>query len=54
MNKNKSEITNHNYFGYVRVSTRTQNIDRQVHKLRKIGVPEENIYIDKISGARFD
>ena len=48
MNKNKSEITNHNYFGYVRVSTRTQNIDRQVHKLRKIGVPEENIYIDKI------
>ena len=41
MNKNKSEITNHNYFGYVRVSTRTQNIDRQVHKLRKIGVPEE-------------
>ena len=54
MNKNKSEITNHNYFGYVRVSTRTQNIDRQIHKLQQIGVPEENIYIDKISGARFD
>jgi DNA invertase Pin-like site-specific DNA recombinase len=37
----------------VRVSTREQNEDRQMIALKKLGVPEENIYIDKRSGKDF-
>ena len=39
-------------FGYARVSTTTQNLDRQIHQLRAHGVEEEHIYTDKISGAK--
>ena len=41
-------------YGYVRVSTKEQNEDRQVVALKEVGVQEENIYIDKISGKNFD
>ena len=41
-------------FGYARVSSRDQNEDRQVIALKKIGVPERNIYIDKQSGKDFN
>ena len=41
-------------FGYVRVSTKEQNEDRQVIALKELGVPEENIFIDKISGKDFE
>lgn len=37
-------------YGYVRVSTREQNEDRQIETLTKFGVPEHNIIIDKASG----
>jgi DNA invertase Pin-like site-specific DNA recombinase len=37
-------------FGYARVSTREQNPDHQIDALRAAGVPEENIFIEKISG----
>ena len=37
-------------FGYVRVSSKDQNEDRQVIALRQLGVPKENIYMDKMSG----
>ena len=37
-------------YGYVRVSTKEQNEDRQIIALKELGVPEENIFIDKISG----
>lgn len=40
--------------GYVRVSTREQNEDRQKVALLELGVPEENIYIDKLSGKDFN
>ncbi len=40
-------------FGYARVSTRGQNVDRQLHELRKYVKNEENIYIDKQSGKDF-
>ena len=41
-------------YGYVRVSTREQNEDRQLIAMREMGVPEKNIFIDKISGKNFD
>lgn len=41
-------------YGYVRVSTREQNEDRQLIALREMGVPEKNIYMDKQSGKDFE
>jgi DNA invertase Pin-like site-specific DNA recombinase len=41
-------------YGYVRVSTKEQNEDRQMIALREMDVPEKNIYIDKQSGKDFD
>ncbi len=37
-----------------RVSTREQNEDRQIIALKEMGVPEKNIYLDKISGKNFE
>jgi DNA invertase Pin-like site-specific DNA recombinase len=37
-------------FGYARVSTREQSTDHQIDALRVAGVPEEDIFIEKISG----
>ena len=41
-------------YGYIRVSTREQNEDRQVIALHEVGVPEKNIYMDKQSGKDFE
>ena len=41
-------------YGYVRVSTTTQNIDRQMEEMHKFGLTDEFIYIDKQSGKDFD
>ncbi len=41
-------------YGYIRVSTREQNEDRQVIALAGHEIPEENIYMDKQSGKDFD
>lgn len=41
-------------YGYARVSSVSQNEDRQVIALREMGVPEKNIYVDKMSGKNFD
>lgn len=40
-------------YGYIRVSTREQNEDRQVIALREVGVPEKAIFRDKQSGKDF-
>ncbi len=40
-------------YGYVRVSTKEQNEDRQMIAMRKMCVPEENVYLDKQSGKDF-
>jgi DNA invertase Pin-like site-specific DNA recombinase len=40
-------------YGYVRVSTREQNEDRQIHALSEIQILKENIYMDKQSGKDF-
>lgn len=41
-------------YGYARVSSRDQRLDRQIVELQKFGVDEENIYYDKQSGKDFD
>ena len=41
-------------YGYVRVSTKEQNEDRQMIAMREAGVPERNIFMDKQSGKDFD
>lgn len=41
-------------YGYVRVSTREQNEDRQMIAMNEKQVPEENIYMDKQSGKDFN
>ncbi len=41
-------------YGYVRVSSRDQNEDRQLIALSDVGVDARNIYLDKRSGKDFD
>ena len=43
-----------NQYGYVRVSTREQNEDRQMIALNSAEVPKQNIYVDKQSGKDFN
>lgn len=40
-------------YGYIRVSTKEQNEDRQKIALREFSVPEQNTYMDKLSGKDF-
>ena len=41
-------------YGYMRVSSKDQNEDRQRTALLDLGVPEKNIYMDKQSGKDFE
>lgn len=41
-------------YGYVRVSTKDQNEDRQRIALAEFPVPEKNIFMDKLSGKDFN
>lgn len=41
-------------YGYIRVSTKEQNEDRQLIALNEYNVSEKNIYMDKQSGKDFD
>ena len=41
-------------YGYARVSTLEQNEYRQIIALKEMGVPDKNIYLDKLSGKTFD
>ena len=43
----------HRIYGYVRVSSREQNEDRQIIAMKEHQIPEKNIYIDKQSGKDF-
>lgn len=50
--KEKERIRN--IYGYVRVSSRDQNEDRQIIAMQRMKIPEKNIYIDKQSGKDFN
>ena len=41
-------------YGYVRVSTKEQNIDRQMSALSIENIPKQHIFIDRASGKDFD
>lgn len=41
-------------YGYIRVSSKDQNEDRQFIALRQFGVPQKNIFLDKQSGKDFN
>lgn len=41
-------------YGYVRVSSKDQNEERQVHAMRQFGIPDERIFIEKQSGKDFN
>lgn len=41
-------------YGYARVSSREQNLDRQLDALQAFGVKDEAIYADKASGKDFE
>ena len=41
-------------YGYIRVSTREQNEDRQCIALKSAGIPPENLFLDKQSGKDFN
>ena len=41
-------------YGYVRVSTKEQNEDRQMVAMRELGVKDGNVILDKQSGKDFD
>ena len=51
---NRQGVGNISTYGYIRVSTREQNEDRQLLAMRELPIPEKNIYIDKQSGKDFE
>lgn len=46
-------MISNNTYGYIRVSTRDQNEDRQLIALRQMAVPESNLFVDRQSGKDF-
>ena len=43
-----------NIYGYVRVSTKDQNLDRQVLAMQEFGIPDKQIWQEKLSGKDFE
>ncbi len=43
-----------NTYGYIRVSTKDQNEDRQLIALHELNIPQKNIFMDKQSGKDFE
>ena len=42
-----------NTYGYIRVSSRDQNEDRQIDAMNQLKIAPKNIYMDKQSGKDF-
>ncbi|MER2153225.1 MAG: recombinase family protein [Solibacillus sp.] len=47
-------MTDTKIFGYVRVSTKEQNTERQIVAMQELGINERDIFIDKASGKNFE
>lgn len=52
--KTRGDYMAHKKFGYVRVSSKDQNTDRQVNELITSGISERDIFVDKASGKDFN
>ncbi len=50
----KNQAEHADVYGYIRVSSRDQNEDRQLVAMHEAGVPPGNIFIDKLSGKSFN
>ena len=46
--------TTERQYGYIRVSSRDQNEDRQRLAMQEFGITDDNIYMDKQSGKDFE
>ncbi|HGE5783132.1 TPA: recombinase family protein, partial [Bacillus pseudomycoides] len=44
----------HKKFGYVRVSSKDQNEERQIQNVKNLGIEERDIFIDKESGKNME
>lgn len=44
----------HRKFGYIRVSSKDQNEGRQLDAMKKMGINDRDIYLDKQSGKNFE
>src|SRR5699024_971784 len=42
------------YYGYIRVSSKDQNEERQMSAVREKGIHQHDIFVDKISGYHFE
>ena len=42
------------HYGYIRVSSKDQNEERQITSLREKGIHQRDIFIDKTSGSHFE
>ncbi len=40
-------------YGYARVSSKDQNVSRQISALTEEGIARENVFVDKVSGKNF-
>ena len=52
LKEKRTEVNKMNY-GYVRVSSRDQNEDRQIIAMHEFGIEDKQIYLDKQSGKDF-
>ena len=43
-----------NKYAYIRVSSKDQNIERQIIAMQKIGLTTKQMYIDRQSGKNFE
>lgn len=41
-------------YGYIRVSSATQNPERQIRKMGELGIPSERLFVDFASGKNLD
>ena len=48
------EINNTEVWGYCRVSTKEQNLARQIEQMKEFGIPDRNIRCDKSTGKNFN
>ena len=54
INMTGNGVSTMHVYGYIRVSSRDQNEDRQQIALREVGVERNHIYLDKQSGKDFN
>lgn len=54
MSHHIEEAENMTTYGYIRVSTRDQNEDRQLAALSVFDISEKNLFLDKQSGKDFN